>query len=77
MSKDQKEICLYCKWWFPEPSVLKDHVCERTPGKCRFNPPAVVQCGDASGGFYGAGMHPSSMADSFCSKFEDHPDDHE
>jgi len=75
MSKDEKEICLYCKWW--RPNAPGEYIREDTRGICHLTPPAVIQAGDAVSGFHGVSVFATSRADSFCSKFENRPDDHD
>ena len=69
MSKDEKQICLYCKWW-------KTHTFARTNGNCYYSPPVVLQMGSSETGYRAETFHPDARASNFCSKFEDRPDDH-
>ncbi len=62
MSKDQKQICTYCKWW--SPNTTTDLVA--LYGQCRVGAPIA----DSEG----AGLWPTTGADDWCGKFQDHDD---
>ena len=68
MSKDEKEICLYCNWWNTEgrqvPTVISDYtIGKRLVGQCRLESPAIGW--------------PETFQHDWCGKFKDRRDDHE
>jgi hypothetical protein len=81
MSKDQKEICLYCKWWKmhdlysdiePDEDGIFYPPGERRGGECRVSPPAAV----LSPGRPVEGRWPEVFGGDWCGEFTGRPDDH-
>lgn len=79
MSKDQKKICLYCKWWTVHEmySDSDDIPPEGLPGICNYNPPVVVQFTSMTGAMDHRTVLPNARGGWFCSKFQNRSDDHE
>ena len=80
MSKDQKEICLYCKWWQMNDCYDREDddleiypVLEHRAGVCRINPPIPVLVPAAPT----KGVWPEVWGGDFCGQFQNRPDDHE
>ena len=80
MSMDEKQICLFCKWWKVsskdpryEPGYEPD---ERFSGLCRFNAPVITQWGCFSEGLSVNTSWPATFGGDFCGKFQERRDDH-
>jgi hypothetical protein len=63
MSKDQKEICLYCKAWCPIYKFGDDPL--KWNGECRMESP------------HATALFPQMRGMGWCLKFVSHPDDQE
>jgi hypothetical protein len=78
VSLDEKEICLYCKWWKPSdhamPPGYEAHIA--TPGHCHVSSPVVTQWGSYSEGLTSATSWPKVNGSDFCGKFTGRRDDH-
>lgn len=70
MSKDEKEICLYCKWW------VQDRITNPQGGMEFVGTPCGT--GDCRGAcpVGGSGWYKTSRYD-WCLNFTNRPDDHE
>ena len=78
MSRDQKEICLYCKWWHFDPSETQLRWEGPEPkahytGLCRRHAP--VRRGGEVLKQYGA--WPMTNGGAWCGDFQERPDDHD
>ena len=74
MSKDEKEICLYCKFWVLEGFRHTDEgFLMQQEGDCRRKSP------DRKGGELSpnAPAWPVMRGGGFCGEFKGHPDDHD
>lgn len=65
MSKDEKEICLYCKAWKFVETKHNRVSADFKIGECRFNAPAPM------------GRWPRTAERDWCLDFIERPDDHE
>jgi hypothetical protein len=81
MSKDQKEICLFCKWWKmndlyaalePDDDGIIYPLPENRGGECRFSAPSVRLDGKLA-----VGAWPQTFGRDWCSKFTERRDDHD
>lgn len=77
MSKDQKESCMYCKFWRGEDRNPIESVLEYLHGACRVSPPIVVQAGGAGSDFYAKTAWPMTKGGDWCGRFEMPRDDYE
>lgn len=66
MSRDQKEICLFCRWFREWEDAIKAGY---DFGECRVNPPVADREMN--------GKWPTVRAEDWCGKFQEHRDDHE
>ena len=77
MSKDEKEICLYCRWWklndLYEDITDEELPYQRRAGECRVSAPVAIiapRCAVEA-------AWPQSFGEDWCGKFQDRRDDHE
>lgn len=78
MSRDQKEICGYCRYW--EPNSRKDIEANPSslliaPGRCRLRAPELVRAGNEHTGFYSTTEWPSAEGGDWCGQFSERRDD--
>lgn len=73
MSRDQKEICLYCKAW----REMKDMVSDLSEPVPRWEPSGVGECRRHAPTLNVQNERwPSSIAEDWCLDFIERPDDH-
>ena len=76
MSKDQKNICAFCKNWKAETMNFPDTHIEYVYGKCRLRAPTLIQMGGTSEGMCAETMWPSSRGGDWCGEYAERRDDH-
>lgn len=77
MSRDEKEICLYCRWWKPLYYLAPgDEAHRSSPGECRVASPVLMQWGSLSVGLESKTSWPRTNGGDFCGEFTSHRDDH-
>lgn len=76
MSKDQKEICMYCRWWkmndLYDGVTASDMPVERRAGECRVSPPVPIVAPARAV----EAAWPQSFGEDWCGSFADRPDNH-
>lgn len=76
VSKDEKEICLYCKWWHPFNKLDKDEL--NWQGDCRRNPPKTRWVGKIDFERIMLDKRPDwpmTYGQNFCGEFKERPSD--
>lgn len=80
MSTDEKQICLFCKWWKVEDFLLDqgEEANDTHQGQCRLSAPVLTQWTSSlhSGGIEARTMWPKTYGGDFCGKFQERRDDH-
>ena len=76
MSKDQKEACMYCKFWRCEDRNPPEGMLDYLGGACRVNPPTVMQVGSQSTDFYPKTCWPITKGGDWCGSFSMPRDDY-
>jgi len=66
MSKDEKEICLYCKWWHFYAAPGYEDLWKAQPGECRRRAPITDDHNDT--------LFPPMRGGDWCGEFEDRGD---
>jgi hypothetical protein len=77
MSRDEKEICLYCRWWKPLDyyQVPGEEAHTTSPGECRVGRPVLMQWGGPSEGLEAKSSWPRTLGGDFCGEFTSRRDD--
>jgi len=70
MSKDQKEVCMYCKFWKCDDKHAPEEVVPMIFGSCRINPPMVMQAGSQVD-YAHATCWPKTRGGDWCGSFEE------
>jgi hypothetical protein len=73
MSKDEKDICLYCRWWRHDSNFtipgMDDTVATR--GHCHIAAPVVIQFGSFQDGLGARTVWKSTHGGEFCGEFKE------
>ncbi len=75
MSKDQKEICAYCRYWEPNSREAAEKYTLIANGRCRIRAPELVSHGNKDEGLYSSTAWPSVQGGDWCGEFKGRRDD--
>lgn len=70
MSKDEKEICLYCKWWSSKAKPDEKYALI-SDGRCCLRAPQNFQKGDQQDGFFVRTEWVTTQGGDFCGEFKE------
>src|SRR4030095_7219955 len=77
MSRDQKEICLNCKFWHCQyAKIMKDEgqdALRSLTGDCRISRPVLTQWGSYNEGLSSSTAWPQTKGGYWCGEFAPHP----
>jgi hypothetical protein len=76
MSKDQKQVCMFCKFWNCNYRNVPENLMTDTNGDCRFSHPRLMSIGSNTEGKEVVTRWPRTRGGDWCGRYAERRDDH-